>query len=95
MISEFKTTFLQDFAIANYFGTDAITDTFNRAFKEWKDNPVYLAELVVVLNWNIWDWFEVSKPIAELYNELWEQAQEYGYENFEGEDLEKFLEIID
>ena len=34
MISEFKTTFLQDFAIANYFGTDAITDTFNRAFKE-------------------------------------------------------------
>ena len=49
----------------------------------------------MVLNWNIWDWFEVSKPIAELYNELWEQAQEYGYENFEGEDLEKFLEIID
>lgn len=95
MITKFTTTFRQDFAIANHFGVNAIKDTFNRAFKEWKNNPVYLAELVVVLNWNIWDWYEVNDAYAELYNELWEKAQTYGYENFKGEDFQRFWEIID
>ena len=35
---ESKTTFWEDFTIADYFGKDAIQDTYNRAFKEWKSN---------------------------------------------------------
>lgn len=31
-------TFTADFAIANSFGVEAVEDTFNRAFNEWKDN---------------------------------------------------------
>ena len=31
-----KTTFWEDFSIAERFGLSAIQDTFNRAFKEWK-----------------------------------------------------------
>ena len=34
--NEVKTTFWEDFSIAERFGLSAIRDTFNRAFKEWK-----------------------------------------------------------
>lgn len=30
------TTFWDDFSIADNFGIDAICDTYNRAFQEWK-----------------------------------------------------------
>ena len=30
------TTFFEDFSIADNFGVDAIKDTYNRAFNEWK-----------------------------------------------------------
>ena len=36
---EVKTTFWEDFSIAERFGLSAIQDTFNRAFKEWKEDP--------------------------------------------------------
>ena len=50
------TTFWQDFSIADKFGIDAIKDTFNRAFNEWKGNYQYLTELVLVLNWKVWEY---------------------------------------
>ena len=34
--NEVKTTFWEDFSIAERFGLSAIQDTFNRAVKEWK-----------------------------------------------------------
>ena len=39
----FSTTFPMDFSIADKFGTDAIRDTYNRAFNEWKGqyNHIY------------------------------------------------------
>ena len=51
---ELQTTFWNDFSIADRFGLSAIQDTFNRAFKEWKENYKYLTELVLVLNHKIW-----------------------------------------
>ena len=44
------TTFWDDFTIAEAFGGNAVRDTFNRAFDEWKGNYKYLTELVMVLN---------------------------------------------
>lgn len=34
--NEVKTTFWEDFSLAERFGLSAIQYTFNRAFKEWK-----------------------------------------------------------
>ena len=48
-----KTTFYEDFSIADRFGIPAVKDTFKRAFEGWKDNHIYLTELVMVLNWKI------------------------------------------
>ena len=36
--NEIKTMFWEDFSIAERFVLSAIQDTFNRAFKEWKED---------------------------------------------------------
>ena len=95
---EMTTTFWQDFSIADCFGIEAIKDTFNRAFNEWKINHVYLTELVIVLNYKIWQWYQESNGSCEfsrLYNELWEKADGYAMDNLKGKELEFFLKITD
>ena len=99
MVTEFgyetKTTFWMDFSIADRFGINAIQDTFNRAFQEWKNNYIYLTELVMVLNWKIWDWYEKDENISRVYNNLWEIANEYAVNNLSGEELSYFYNTID
>jgi len=90
-----KTTFWMDFSIADKFGIAAIKDTYNRAFKEWKNNHVYLTELVMVLNHKIWQWYEKNEAVARVYNDLWEEADLYAQENLHGEELEYFYNITD
>lgn len=93
---EFKTTFWSDFSIADKFGIEGIKDTFKRAFEEWKNNYIYLTELVLVLNWKLWEHYENGNDsIARVYNDLWEQAQSYGYDNLEGEELSYFIRTLD
>ena len=90
------TTFCMDFNIADAFGADAVQDTFNRAFREWKDRYEYLTELVLVLNWKSWAHFEQgSKTLAALYDKLWRRADEYAFDNLKGEELEYFIRTLD
>ena len=89
------TTFWEDFSIAEHFGEAAIRDTFKRAFEEWKDNYKYLTELVMVLNWKIWQNHETHREIAEIYDELWGEADLYACENLHGEAAEYFYEVTD
>jgi hypothetical protein len=90
-----KTTFFTDFTIADAFGIKAVEDTFNRAFEEWKNDIAYMTELTMVLNWKIWVHNETNEDLARKYNELWEKADEYCMNNFEGEDLQYFLRTTD
>lgn len=93
---ETKTTFWQDFTVADWLGLDAIRDTFNRIFNKKKRNTVYLTELVMVLNWKIWQHYENgNKLYAKLYNELWEIADSYAVENLTGDDLTYFYNTTD
>lgn len=89
------TTFWMDFSIADNFGKSAVKDTFNRAFEEWKDNYKYLTELVMVLNHKIWEHYETNEPLAKVYNELWEKAQNYGYEHLKDDELTYFWKTLD
>ena len=89
-------TFPSDFTIADKFGENAIRDTFNRAFNEWKSNYVYLTELVISLNWKIWEHYEKgNQEIAKVYNELWEKADNYACENLKGKELDFFYRVTD
>lgn len=92
---EMTTTFWDDFSIADRFGISAIKDTYKRAFNEWKGNYIYLTELVIVLNHKIWEWYKKDKRTAEVYNTLWEQADEYACDNLKGEELSFFYRTTD
>lgn len=72
---ERKTTFTNDFSIAEWFvvseGVDAIADTLASALL-WKDNIEYFAELLIVLNLKSWEHAarnnrNYSKMYADLY----------------------------
>lgn len=89
------TTFYSDFSIADNFGLNAISDTFNRAFENWKHDYKYLTELVMVLNWKIWEHYENKQEYAELYNELWDKAAIYAEENLEGDELTYYYRTTD
>lgn len=89
------TTFWEDFSAADIYGIPAVRDTFNRAFEEWKDNHVYLAELVLVLNHKIWQHHESSPELAKEYDELWRKADCYAVENLQDSELEYFYDVTD
>ena len=89
------TTFWEDFSIADAFGESAIRDTYKRAFEEWKQNYKYLTELVMVLNWKIWQYHGKNEQIAQVYNKLWEQADLYACENLKGEEASYFFRTTD
>ena len=89
------TTFFDDFSIAEAFGVDAVRETYNRAFKEWKSEYKYLTELVMVLNWKIWEHYQSNDTLARLYNELWEKADCWACDNLQGEELSYFYNTTD
>lgn len=92
---EFKTTFFDDFFIADKFWIKAIRDTYQRAFTEWKNNVKYFTEFVVALNWKIWERYEKDQDIAKVYNELRIEADEFANENFKWDDLDYFYRLTD
>lgn len=93
---ECVTTFWQDFSLAEMYGTSAINDTFNRAFKEWKSNHIYLTELVMVLNHKMWGYYEYGNiEMSRLYQELYEKSNDYAWENLKDEELQYFIRTTD
>ena len=90
------TTFFTDFSIADHFGLSAIKDTYKRAFEGWKMNYKYLTELVMVLNWKLWQHHEEgNEAYEELYTKLWEEADAYACDNLKGAELSYFYRTTD
>lgn len=89
------TTFWEDFSIADRFGKDAVQDTYNRAFSEWKDNCKYVTELVLVLNWKIWQHAKGNPDLGRLYDKLWRTCDEWCVNNLKGDDAEYYYRTTD
>lgn len=89
------TTFYTDFSIADAYGVDAIKDTYQRAMDAWKTDYKFLTELVMALNWKIWEHYETNERYARVYNDLWEQADAYACDNLKGEELSYFYRTTD
>lgn len=89
------TTFFEDFSMAEAFGVNAVRETYNRAFKEWKSNYKYFTELVMVLNWKIQEHYQSNDTLAHLYNELWATADSWACDNLKGEELSYFYDTTD
>lgn len=91
-----KTTFYTDFSIADKFGVDAIKDTYKRAFTDWKDNTVYVTELVMVLNWKAWEHSaKHNKKYTTLYTDLYYIVHKWCIDNLKGKDRQYYFETID
>ena len=90
-----RTTFYEDFSIADHFGSTAIRDTYCRAFNAWQNNIEYMTELVMVLNWKISEHYRRNYRLAEMYDELWRKADEWVYDHFDGDDLQYFIRTTD
>ena len=92
---ECKTTFWNDFSIAERFGVEAIKDTYRRARAEWERERVYGTELSIILNHKCWYWYEENDTFSKLYSELWEEYHGWVLDNWEGEDLRYYLRTTD
>lgn len=92
---ETKTTFWDDFSIADRFGVSAVKDTFNRAFKEWKNNTVYVTELALVLNHKIWQHADRNNNLAHVYDELWRKIDHWCCTNLKDDDLSYYYQTTD
>ena len=90
------TTSFSDFSIAEPFGVKAIKDTYKDLRKNFKGNYKYETELVMALNWKIWEhWDAGNEPLARVYNDLWIEAADYAQENLKGEELSYYYRTTD
>ena len=94
-----KTTFWEDFSFADNVDEKAVRETFDRAFKEWKDDKVYATELSMVLNWKQFqfakDGYLCDNDMCRTYMELWKKIDEYIVNNWKGEKLSYYLKETD
>ena len=75
-------------------GTDAILETYNRLFEEWKSNETFLRELMLVLNHRVSFWAkqhrkeQMNKKYLEyelLYLDLCVKTRKYRRRKFYSE----------
>lgn len=92
---ECQTTFWDDFSIADRFGMEAVQDTYDRAFIEWRHNHIYLTELVMVLNHKSWQYCKTVPSLSVLYVRLYEEANNYALRNLKGKELAYYINTTD
>lgn len=90
-----KTTFYEDFSIAERFSQQAIKDTYKRAFESWQDNIEYITELAMALNWKCHRWYGRNERLSNLYCDLWETLDNWIFENKTGDDLSYYIRTTD
>ena len=89
-------TYYTDFGIAEIFGEDAVRDTYNRAVENWGTSIEWMTEIVMVLNWKIWEhYYRDNEKLGRLYDELWRKAESFVTKHFKGDDLAYFYRTTD
>ena len=82
----YLTNFHEEFDNADHIGVDAILETYDRLYNEWKDNSVYIMELMLVLNHRVAFWDEMNRnepsnkqhlEFGLLYLDLYEKIYKY------------------
>jgi len=92
---KFETTFWEEFSISDQYGSDGVIEHYNQVFEQWKDNHKYLTELVLVLNWKIFQWYQVDDDLGQTYDQLWKETDAYALETLKGDDLHYYLHTLD
>lgn len=90
-----KTTFWSDFTIADAFGIEAVKDTFNRAFNEWKTNTEYVTELAMVMSWKSCHYYGKNEELMILYSDYYHEVDNWCMNHLKGEDLMYYIKTTD
>lgn len=91
-----KTTFWEDFTLAEIYGIPSIKDTYNRAVREWRYNVEYYTELTMVVNWKSWYWhYAGNYQLSEMYADYYYELYNWGLNNYTDEDLNYFWRTLD
>ena len=91
-----RTTFWDDFTIAERFGLHAIKDTYKNAFNSWRNDVVFIVELVLVLNWKML--YMDEKHMTEksvMYYKCWVELSNWCERHLEAGAYEYFLNVTD
>ena len=91
-----RTTFWDDFTIAEKFGVSAIKDTYKNAFNSWKNDVVFIVELVLVLNWKML--YMDEKHMTEksvMYYKCWVELSNWCERHLEAGAYEYFFNVTD
>ena len=92
---KFKTSFWEEFSISDQYGAQGVVEHYNLVFDQWKDNLKYLTELVLVLNWKIYQWYQVDDTLGMTYDDLWKRTDSFAMDTLRGEDLHYYLSVLD
>ena len=89
-----------NFTLAEAFGEEAIKSTAEYSFNKYKDNILYLTELIMVLNHKCWYWNDNSKPeLTRLYINLYYQyddkAINYIEKNMPKDSMKYYFNVLD
>ena len=90
-----QTTIYMDLSIAERLGVSAIKDTVRRVRRDWSGNVIYMTELVMALNWKIWEHHGRHALYEKIYNDMYFALRDWCLEHFTGEDLTYFYETTD
>lgn len=90
-----ETTFFMDFGIAEAFGKDAVIETFNNAFKNWKTNYIYLTELAIVMSNKACMWYGKDNDMSLAYTELYHKIDDYCMNNLKNDALAFYIKVTD
>lgn len=91
----FYTTFYTDFHIAEVLGgLPAVKDTFNRAWKEWKDDILYVTEMYVVICWRM-DNPKIDDETRKYYYKKKCEMDDYIFKHYKDEELQYFIRFTD
>ena len=91
-----RTTFWDDFTIAERWGVKAIEDTYKNAFNSWKTDVVFIVELVLVLNWKMFYMEERHmNERLEMYYKCWKELCNWCENHLEAGAYEYFISVTD
>ena len=97
MGKERKTTFFSDLSIAEWFGNSAVYETNTEVLASWGGNIEYITEYCICLNHKIWQHYKDNKILAKIYNDLWEQCEQFILDRFQNDQdaLNYYYEMTD
>ena len=102
--NKLKYTFCSDFAIADWYGEDAVMETFKQVINSWGDDYKAFTEIAIALNLLSWANDQlINQGVVDrekwvnLYSDLYYDARDEFYTKYKGNDeaTEYFFQMTD